>query len=154
MNSFTFVIRNTTFMTQLFSKNELWKEFSKWQSIFGVIHGDIKKTDPSNDSRKWHFFSHNHSPCVRGAKAEAEYIKLSTGNFIVFIHGTLISAVKFQGALPDICGIRKEINDSAIPLDIYISSVDYDWTFVVTHEDHTGIGPFFSLKTWQKESDD
>ncbi|MGE0826731.1 MAG: DUF4275 family protein [Candidatus Binatia bacterium] len=91
--------------------------------------------------RNWHIFSTKQAVCRGGKTAFDLYARVPVTDFFI---------IPEQDDLP---GLRCTASDppdlSALQLDLYVSSADFSWTMVFTH-DHPWHGPYFAQRAWQK----
>lgn len=93
-----------------------------------------------------------HSRCKRGAKAEHAYGAVACDHYFVVpfnsdvaglpicVHGRSLSAYRCGGPLVPL----GEFHES----EFFVCPLDYAWTMVHTHEDHSFGGPYFIREAW------
>ncbi|MBE7558869.1 DUF4275 family protein [bacterium] len=122
-----------------------------WRRVFAAhnlrakgkwVHGDFA----------WHIFSHGHARCLRGARAEEEYTRLKNAEeYYVFVGEVALGVLKCLGRLPSVEKARTFIAGAGIPIDMYITQANFEWTMVFTHEQQSmGLGPYFSFADWHE----
>ncbi len=124
--------------------------WQRWREVFAapVLRATGKWTYKSSD---WHAFSHRFSNCVRGARAEHEFSKIEDRYFFAFSSLDCGLAYRCSGLFEVGRIAFADLVNGDVPLpDVFVSSLDMDWTMVFTHEDSSGtVGPFFSRREWQ-----
>jgi hypothetical protein len=111
----------------------------EWRSIFG-------KAFRALPGRRWR------PRFRRGAKAEYEYLSEPTTNFLIVPFSSNIKGLPMH-LIGHSMGAY-ECHGKLLPLgafcevEFFISSIDFQWTMVHTHEDYAIDGPFFIRKEW------
>lgn len=125
---------------------ELRREQTKWREAFGrgVKESTGKWTYKGID---WHAFSYRFAPCLRGAKAEDAFNRVASPPFVLLVTHSETHGYRCDGKVPSVANLQRLMAESRLPLDLYLSAVDYEWTMIITHEGQNGIGPFFAMKT-------
>jgi hypothetical protein len=111
--------------------SELSKVVEAWEKQFIGT-----KTAPHLNHYLWHIFSYKATESIEGEEATNELKKQYAADTFIFNEPQqyLIRCLK---KIPII--EMDDFND-----DIYISHHNMKWTYVIPHEVHSGIGPFFS----------
>lgn len=83
----------------------------------------------------WHIFTWGNVPCLTGDEARRAFDKLSFSKAIMFYGGysNRINSIQLCDKIP-----ASSLEDSG---DVYIVDVNYQWTYVHTHE--SVCGPYF-----------
>ena len=94
------------------------------------------RTAPSLDNYLWHIFSFKSTECLEGKNAKDELEKQFEADTLIFNEQQqyLIKCIK---RIPIIQ--MEDFFD-----DIYLSHYNMKWTYVIPHEIHSGMGPYFS----------
>ena len=94
------------------------------------------RTAPSLDIYMWHIFSFNATDKVEGQKAKDELVRQFDADTLIFNEPQqyLIKCIK---RIPIIQ--MEDFTD-----DIYLCHHNMKWTYVIPHEVHSGMGPYFS----------
>jgi hypothetical protein len=137
----SFFKRNDILFESL-SRKEEWLIQQKWREVFAI---NVKaKTGKWNyRGNDWHAFSYNFTQCLKGAKAVEAFNKRRFASFYFFTSNDAVPAFKcvciellttghFIDLLTDIPKLD----------DLYLFSINYEWTMVIVHEPN--IGPFFA----------
>jgi len=86
----------------------------------------------------WHLFSYEKRDCMQGPQAEQAFLDESKNQCYIF-HQRLDEILLIENA----SSLTAE--DLKSETDIYVADIEWNWTFVITHE--TGwCGPYFSRK--------
>lgn len=128
------------------------REQAKWRETFGkgVKESTGKWTYKGID---WHAFSFRFAPCLKGPKAETAFNGIASAPVILLVSHPQTHGFQCAGKIPSLDNLRRLLTTSKLPIDIYLSPPDYEWTMVLTHEDQNGTGPFFAMKAWQNLED-
>lgn len=95
----------------------------------------------------WHSFSFNHIDCMEGVAAVSEFEKTYLKDFLVFI---VVDAIKVIECNANSIHLPFSEFISALEkiqycFDIIVSHKNFNWTFVVTHEQN--LGPYFAYSS-------
>lgn len=91
----------------------------------------------------WHCFSYNKTPHFKAKKARNEYDKQTNNGRILFFKCYEEDIVIYipKGEFLSRSHL-KTIRNSFPFIDVYVLDENYEWTYVITHED--SLGPYFS----------
>ena len=92
----------------------------------------------------WHVFTFGYTAAVAGSAAVEKYRTVQSGAGYVFSHSGRNQVCVYARKLPSHQAIRYALDLFPEMADVYIYGGDGVWTFVVTHEERSGIGPFFA----------
>lgn len=93
----------------------------------------------------WHVFTYEYATALEGTAAVERYRKARMTRGFVFTHaGYKHSLACLALQLPSPEAIARALSAFPVLADVYVAPVDFRWTFVVTHENSSGIGPFFA----------
>lgn len=122
-------------------RKQKWEIQRDWRRQFsaGVNDATGKWVYKGKD---WHAFSYGFTPCLKGARAEAAYDALTAESFLLLSSNEDVPAFKCETGPPKLSALESLAMEHPSLLDLYISSPQFSWTFVLTHE---AIGPFFAL---------
>lgn len=118
--------------------------FDKWVSAFAA------KVDPKIISEfitakgcyPWHIFTWGNVECVKGEKAIAAYKKTDPKADIYFYCGYDFKDDRVERSKNNIEEFTFNIEEKG---EFYVTSRDFSWTFVWTHESYL-FGPYFCTK--------
>jgi Domain of unknown function (DUF4275) len=111
----------------------------RWRSVYAQ---SVKAATGhwTHNGFDWHAFSWNFSRAESRGKARASYLSEENAQLVV-IPGDDIYAAGIGS------GVRApDFGD--LGTDIYVFPEDLSWTMCFTHEDDSGIGPYFSRAEW------
>ena len=117
----------------------------KWLSSFarGISEEFIKNHVHTDCNFLWHIFSFGEAQCLKEGEAKKAFDALSYEKAYIFKSGYC------QNGKPEILdfGITDKIDYNKLPKhgDVYITALDFSWTYVRTHEDGC-FGPYFARK--------
>ena len=117
---------------ELFEDREQIME--QWETVFTGMVSEQKKRDIYYDQFKWHVFSYNVVPCLQGEEAMAAFDTATKTDCYVFYQNRY-GMWKFSGAK------NIQATDFSTQQDIYITDVNFKWTYIQTHESQCG--PYF-----------
>ncbi|WP_164021808.1 hypothetical protein [Pyxidicoccus trucidator] len=114
---------------------ERWSLMQAWRRAYaGALHAATGKW--TRGEFDWHVFSFHRAPAYSGARALEAYRAERPEVLIVIPHSEALPAVRLHPSrLPEFPGT-----------DLYIFPPDCAWTLAFTHEDASGLGPFFSRR--------
>lgn len=99
----------------------------------------------------WHVFSMELSTFVEKQDAIEMYSAIGRGTYI------LLSDIKSYGAyeitdqhLPTVEQLYGQSAEKGGMSEVYLIEKTLAWTFIITHEEDMGCGPYFSRSRWQK----
>lgn len=92
----------------------------------------------------WHVFSFGYAKAATGEAAVEQYEHLVKPKGYVFTHTVKDPFCCFTNRAPSYADIVRTLGMFPYLADIYVVDRAFKWTFVVTHETSSGIGPFFS----------
>jgi hypothetical protein len=93
----------------------------------------------------WHVFTYGHAEAITKQAAIDRYILLGRKEGYVFTHTIKHPLCCLISPIPTYEGIKHALRQYPQLTDLYIVAFDFQWTFVVTHETSSGLGPFFSV---------
>ncbi|GMK47004.1 ATP synthase F1 subunit delta [Paenibacillus glycanilyticus] len=115
---------------------------SQWETHFASHLSEKDKEDiflNDEGGYLWHLFSYNRKEHLEKSAAIQAFIKQPKGScFLFYQHSNY--ALRLENA------DKLTIQDLHDQSDVYIVSVDFSWTYVVTHE-KDWLGPYFSRLT-------
>jgi hypothetical protein len=114
---------------------ERWQVQAAWRNAFAGGRSDWSGSLKEFD---WHLFSFDLVEHLRGASAVEAFGRARPGHFIAaesLSNGPMLRC-EFA-ALPAYAAMR-----SAWPGDLILMNSEFDWTFVMTHEEQ--FGPYFA----------
>jgi len=116
-----------------------WTYMQRWRSIYAK---SVKNATGhwTHSGLDWHAFSWNFTRAQSRHEARASYFSEKATQLLV------IPADDIQTAVLS-CGIRAP-DFAALRTDVYVFPEDLHWTMCFTHEDDSGIGPYFSRAEW------
>lgn len=121
----------------------------KWWSLFS---GYGAKASWKTKRMYWHSFSFGCMPSLSQREAVRAYeLELMKKEIYLFSSERKIDVIKFFKKIPNEL-LDKLIKDINRFLDLYIIDTEFHWTFVRTHEESVGIGPFYSRADWKNKS--
>lgn len=119
----------------LISIEEKYSILNKWRSYFA--------SNLNERELPWHSFNTNIHPSFEQTEAISKFNKCYFKDF------TIIADFNYYGIRCNsdlVFASFSELKSALLSLenfvDIYITHINYKWTFVITHEE--GIGPFFA----------
>jgi hypothetical protein len=93
----------------------------------------------------WHVFTFGYAQASTGKSAIESYNQLGKKEGYVFTHTVKEPLCCFTSCIPSYVAMTHAISLFPDLADIYVADRSFGWTFVLTHETSSGIGPFFSL---------
>jgi hypothetical protein len=139
--------KNDQFGCELYKLEEHQLISQKWRENFSTkLHS--KTGNWSIGGYDWHVFSYDYTKSIKGVDAIASYEKVKNKSGYIFTHaGTKNPLCCSTPQIPAYTTIKQALSLFRELSDVYIVAKDFSWTFVVTHEDSSGIGPFFSSRS-------
>lgn len=119
-------------MTELFEDRE--EIMGKWETVFTGMVSEQQKRDIYYDQFKWHVFSYNVIPCLQGEEAMAAFNTVTKTDCYVFYQNRY-GMWKYSNAK------NLQATDFTTQQDMYITDVNFKWTYIQTHESQCG--PYF-----------
>jgi hypothetical protein len=93
---------------------------------------------------EWHVFSSGETKSLHAFRAEAAYAEERPRSVLVVPEDEEFDAVRIE--LPH--GKDRRPYFGGIYADVYIWPPDLSWTMAFTHEQESGLGPYFSRREW------
>lgn len=122
--------------TRLLSPEEKYNLQKLWRKTFANTLND-KKID-------WHTFSYNLVQHIKGPKAIDAFNSQFIKNYFIISSNPKLTGLACEGnRILSYCDLLQIINKSPFLHDLYISHKNFNWTFVITHEEE--FGPYFSV---------
>ncbi|MEK4229316.1 DUF4275 family protein [Solibacillus sp. FSL H8-0538] len=119
-------------ITELYGEGDDIK--GHWEAAFTSGISEDKKKEIYLAQFLWHVFSYEEVPCLQREDAMAALDELTKTEFYVFYQNRPL-VTKFEHA------DKVKAIDFKDQQDIYIVDVNFNWTYVNTHEDQCG--PYF-----------
>ncbi|WP_214484115.1 DUF4275 family protein [Bacillus sp. SM2101] len=107
----------------------------RWEDTFTNSISQSKKDEIFLHQYLWHIFSFQVLPCKEKEKAIEAFNTLKKNKIYVFYQNT------YSYSLENAENITTE--DFKGERDIYIVNEDFTWTYIQTHEQEAGLGPYF-----------
>ncbi len=102
------------------------------------------KLSSSKREYNWHVFSYNYvTDYLTGEQADDKYCSLYVKDFVV-IGSEKVGLKCSSDHLPELNRLKKYIKDSNEIFDLYITHKNFNWTYVISHEDD--FGPYYAEK--------
>lgn len=103
-----------------------------------------------NQKLYWHCFSYGQKPCLAYDAAVRAYNAVSARRVWLLAVSRAICVVDIQKQdIP--VSILRGLQERQI-LDLYVLDKTGSWTFVLTHEDASKLGPYFCRRAWNPVS--
>lgn len=122
---------------------ERWRVMQEWRAVYAApFH---QQTGRWKDGQfEWHLFSGRHVRALSGAKGSAAYEAERPTALVIVPEAEELPALRIdlprgKSGLPDF---------GAIYGDVYLWPPDLCWTMAFTHEQESGLGPYFSRREW------
>lgn len=131
-------------------RQSFWTE---WRTAFsGRLHETTGKWVLGGFD--WHVFLTGHAHSVHSAKAEVMFQEIESKHFYMVPSANTYPSYVCAG---DCSKLYADIHELLLPtldcvFDLYVAEQLMQWTFVMTHEDDSGMGfgPYFALRNWQE----
>ena len=102
------------------------------------------KLSSSKREHNWHVFSYNYvADYLTGKQADDKYCSLYAKDFVV-IGSEKVGLKCSSDHLPELIRLKEYIKNSNEIFDLYITHKNFNWTYVITHEDD--LGPYYAEK--------
>lgn len=117
------------------------KIISNWINAFAkdVPKKNLDERVFADGNLLWHIFSWDFVPCLCGNDARKAFDTLQYDKAIIFHSGYSCNGKTIVEDVSTTAKISAEELESFN--DVYVTDVDYDWTYVHTHEEQCG--PYF-----------
>jgi len=123
-----------------FKRENHQRIIEKWRKAFAK-----KLHDSTGEWRiggyDWHVFTFGYAQALTGKRAIDNYHSLSKSEAYVFKHTIEEPLCCFTGCFPSYAAINHTLALFRELADVYVVDRDFKWTFVVTHENSSGIDP-------------
>ena len=120
---------------------EVWRRLQSWRKAFAAdLHARTGKW--AHGDYDWHVFSFDFARSIRGERAviaAQEHIRGITSLTIAPKESYLPAIELSASTMPEL----RTLNH-----DILIWPSSFEWTIAYTHEDASGMGPFFCKREW------
>lgn len=127
----------------LFKREEHKRVADEWRKAFACkLHSATGEWRVGGYD--WHVFTFGYAQALTGQRAIDSYNQLKKKEGYVFTHTVKDPLCCFSRSLPSSVAIDYALSLFSELADLYIVDRHFKWTFVVTHETSSGIGPFFS----------
>lgn len=121
-------------ITNLFEESE--SILARWDHKFAGHIDDSTKQEIYYDQFRWHLFSYEKQPCLVGDEARRAFDALHKNELYMMVerspYVTLLSHAEAVTA-----------QDFEQMEDVYLFDRSFTWTYVKTHEESLGLGPYF-----------
>ena len=110
-----------------------------WRAVYAAAYF-AAKGKWKHGQYEWHVFSFGYTRAVQGDRAVEGYRAQPAAPFLVVPEDRRWPAFRCAGGgWPDFAATR---------LDVYVWPTDLDWTMAFTHEQDSGLGPYFCPREW------
>lgn len=92
----------------------------------------------------WHVFSFKFTPCRTGKRARAAFDLIEPREVLACWYSEIAIGWRITGDVPKSGELIGFVESLRSPVDLYLSDPALQWTMVFTHEQSSGIGPFFA----------
>jgi Domain of unknown function (DUF4275) len=115
----------------------------QWRKVFAArLHAATGEW--RHGGYDWHIFTYGYADAVAGKQAIERYGKIERKDGYVFTHTVRKPLCCSARQLPSHAAIEYAVSLFPDLADLYFVDRQFQWTFVVTHEASSGIGPFFA----------
>lgn len=107
----------------------------KWETSFINI-SEEKKKEIMLDEYLWHIYSWKEKTCLEKREAEQAFLQHAKGKCFIFFQCDDAYLEIENGENLNLEVLQNEY-------DVYIVNENFSWTFIKTHEEYFGLGPYF-----------
>ena len=119
----------------------------KWLSVFAkdVEKENLEKHVCKSGCMLWHIFSYEYVECLKKDEARKAFDALRYDEALYFTDGYYSK----DGLVMEIVKTTGKVTSAELSKyngwDIYITNFEQGWTYVKTHEEECGLGPYFCM---------